>query len=142
MQGTTQRRSLGHKKVEEVREVQEVILKPQQGTAVSNLLHERNVLTVLSYRLWQKHHFKRVCTCHKRIVVYDENQYHCYFGVKEQYRRPNFRNAIAKLHSNGIFLFADLDLTTKRLLAMYVCICLSHLKLRSRLASLSTGSNS
>ena len=75
-------------------EDREIVLKPEQETAVSESLHGRDVMAVLP-------------TGFGKSMIFDyvhENLHHCYFAFENDDDQIIFRNVVAELGSNGIVI--------------------------------------
>jgi len=83
-------------------EDREIVLIPEQETAVSALLHGRDVMAILPTGFGKSMIFTMFALAQTRIIRIYKNLHHCYFAIEKHHRRPTFRDVVAELHSNGI----------------------------------------
>ena len=82
------------------RENSAVVLKPEQETAINNLLNGRDVMAILPTG-FGKSMIYTVFALAKEISSLKTCDCHCPF--EKYYRRPDFRNVVAELHGNGTY---------------------------------------
>ena len=77
-----------------------IVLKPEQEKTINNLVNGRDVMAILPTGVG-KSMIYTIFALAKEISLLKTCDCHCPF--EKYYRRPDFRNVVAKLHGNGTY---------------------------------------